>query len=282
MCWVHAHTDAKPTTAERNGRTVWEDAVQKDADGYKCTEVILGELFARLLFWHVIRLDDPNGTATPGVLKSEATLFRFPAEGEQSTQQVMLDITDEVTDKKTIIKENNDLHKLSPVVKLAVHESAVAAVAIAALTSLLDDQDLERDDETGEVVLTACSPAMLRNAHNLVKGHLVRSLIVQREYQAAAEVFPEFAAEMAAILDANFPKPSDANPAADAAADPAANPAAAAAAAVANTNTNGAAAVAEQGWQRAWQLSPAYRVREVMCGAPECHSPGGSLITIHT
>ena len=194
---------------------MWGDAVTTDKDGYKITEILLGETFAILLGWHISRLNDPQDPNAVGALSSSPTLYRFSrSNGRQeedeegpssSSEERMIEIADDVTEKKLSIKNAHLMHRHSPVVKLLVHQTACNATAIDLLKKVLSNDSLERTEGRlrREVVLGA-SPEDLDEAYRLSCSHLCRCLVAQRELTAALRIFPEFEREIRQALEKNF------------------------------------------------------------------------------
>eukprot|EP00976_Prorocentrum_cordatum_P057394 1157333-Prorocentrum_minimum.AAC.1 len=58
----------------------------------------------------------------------------------------MIEIADDVTEKKLSIKNAHVMHRHSPVVKLLVHQTACNATAIALLKKVLSNDSLERKE----------------------------------------------------------------------------------------------------------------------------------------
>ena len=61
----------------------------------------------------------------------------------------------------------------------------------------------------GEQVILGCTPKDLDNAYDLVCGHLCRSLVAQRDIEAAGVVFPEFEEEAKRVIFNHFPECQD-------------------------------------------------------------------------
>ena len=138
---------------------MWGNAVATDKNGYKILEVILGSVFAEILGWHMNKLSDSSGPESVGALRSVRTVYRFSdkvAEGfDCSAEDKMEQITDDVVVKKNIMQSRHALHKLSPTVKLLVHETACAATSLNLLDTVLRDEPLIHHDvdEDREVCL---------------------------------------------------------------------------------------------------------------------------------
>lgn len=127
-------------------------------------QVMLGEVFLKLMRQYLVRYPHPTHTTTTP-LASTTSRFSFSnvtmQNEERSAQEELYNITDDIVDQKRRVQDMGMLSLHSYIVKQAVQEPVVAAANIHLLTCVLLDKEAGSIDPTsGNFVLDITASAL--------------------------------------------------------------------------------------------------------------------------